>query len=268
MRFSLSVLLFIFLIAYPFTVDAHVLKSSGTIGAVMHITPEDDPIAGEQSDFFFEFKDKEGRFQPEDCECVARVFKAGKEIFNQPLFSSNADPSLANASFSFSFPERGIYKVNIAGKPKNDNEFNSFSLEYELRIERESEKVNVVSGNSTSTPESNWLWEHIIHLAGGLTIVGFLIFSLVAKNKRKAAVIFLAFVLVTHSVPLKAIHASHNGNLDHQAYVCCLPVSAVLADEPNLVLEENSTDSYGFTRESIRTQNLIFKLLIRPPPLS
>lgn len=39
---------------------AHVLVSdeSNTVGAVLHITPDDDPIAGESAHIFFDVQDK------------------------------------------------------------------------------------------------------------------------------------------------------------------------------------------------------------------
>lgn len=116
--------------------EAHVLKSNGTVGAVMHVTPDDDPIAGQESSFYFEFKDTEGKFKPTLCECTVRIKKAGREIYTQPLFSANTDPSLSNTSFSYTFPEKNIYTLTIEGKPTIVNGFTPFTLSYDLRVDR------------------------------------------------------------------------------------------------------------------------------------
>lgn len=56
MRYLLLLLLStIFICMASKTAQAHILKASGSVEAVMHVTPEDDPIAGKQSDFFFYF---------------------------------------------------------------------------------------------------------------------------------------------------------------------------------------------------------------------
>lgn len=130
-----------FIFLSPTEIFAHTLESSGSIGAVMHVTPDDDPIAGEVSGFYFEFKDKNNTFKPEDCICTVSIKKGESEIFSKDLFGENSDPSLSNASFNFTFPERNIYKIIIKGAPKTSGEFQNFELSYDMRVERVSEKA-------------------------------------------------------------------------------------------------------------------------------
>src|SRR5689334_16513316 len=86
----------IFSLFLPQKVSAHILKYDGSIGAVLHVNPDDDPIAGETTGFFFEFKDKKNKFLPENCDCLVRVTKEGSEIYSQDLFKDNPNPSLTN----------------------------------------------------------------------------------------------------------------------------------------------------------------------------
>ncbi len=182
--FALFLLLFVF-IASSNTAYAHVLKTNGSVGAVMHVTPDDDPIAGEESGFYFEFKDKENKFKPENCDCTISILQSGKEIFSQPLFSNNADPSLSNASFSFTFPQRDVYKIKITGKPSNPGEFNDFTLEYDLRVERVSENVQTTEQASPTQPENkNWILAHIPHIIGGFLAVALLLWVAVKKSSK------------------------------------------------------------------------------------
>lgn len=161
-------------------VDAHVLRSDGTVGAVMHVTPEDDPIAGEPSDFYFEFKDTASRFSPEACNCVITIKKAGEEVYSQPLFINNSNPNLQNASFSYTFPEKNVYTVEISGKPKTNDSFTSFTLTYDLRVERE--KTPEESQNT----ESFWDRYGIVVVAMVIAILAVGFFFLRMKHNRSS----------------------------------------------------------------------------------
>lgn len=160
--------------------QAHVLQSNGTIGAVMHVTPEDDPIVGELTDFYFEFKDTTGKFNPEQCDCVISVKKSGEEIYSQPLFSENTNPSLQNASISYRFPEKNVYSVSIIGEPLKAGTFQPFTLTYDLRVERESILPNADSSNGT--PGIFQL--HILHILIGIALIGLILFLLMRSKKK------------------------------------------------------------------------------------
>jgi hypothetical protein len=116
---------------------AHVLETDGPIGAVFHVSPDDDPIAGEPADFFFEFKDRENRFTPSQCDCTVAISQHNEEIFVSSLTAHSTDPNLESASFSFTFPQKDIYTITITGKPMDGKAFTPFTLKYDLRVERE-----------------------------------------------------------------------------------------------------------------------------------
>ena len=167
----------------PSSVEAHVLKTSGSVGAVVHVTPEDDPIAGEQTDFFFEFKDREGKFKPENCDCKVTILKAGQEAYTAPLFQNNSDPSLTSASFSYTFPEKNIYQVKISGQPLTTDAFQEFNLEYDIRVARVSESLDTQvtdvpdnsnqSGSERLVTKPYFLGLGLIILLGLLALVKF-----------------------------------------------------------------------------------------------
>lgn len=155
------------------SVSAHMLKTDQGIGAVIHIDPEDDPIAGEVSNIYFEFKDKEGKFKASECECQFIVKKDGQQIFSTALFEGNSEPNLSSSAVSFTFPERNIYQIQVVGKPKTEGGFNSFTLNYDIRVERQSEGLSGSSvGEIPPTKESSFFIDHIIHFfVGGVGIV-------------------------------------------------------------------------------------------------
>jgi hypothetical protein len=160
------------------SVFGHILETNGSIGAVIHIAPEDDPVAGELSSFFFEFKDKEGKFKPENCDCTVSITQAGREIYSQPLFKNSTNPSLDNVSLTYTFPQKDVYEIKIIGKPISSDSFKPFTLTYTVRIDKESE-------SKLSSPETitltNWFSEHLILLLGAV-IIGILFILAIIKQ--------------------------------------------------------------------------------------
>lgn len=165
-------LFFALLLAVPVReVQAHVLKTDGSVGAVIHVSPEDDPIARESTDFFFEFKDKQGKFKPDNCECNGIILQGGKEIYSVPLFQNSANPSLTNASFSFAFPEKDVYKVRVSGKPITPGAFEPFTLTWDIRVARES-TTNSTTDTTTQNTQESGLSRYIVPgIAASLLIV-------------------------------------------------------------------------------------------------
>lgn len=155
---------------------AHVLKSDGSVGAILHVSPDDDPIAGVSTDFFFELKDKEGKFTPENCDCSAIVFQNGKEIYSQPLFQNTAKPSLDDASFSYVLPQKDIYSVQIVGKPLSNGSFQPFALAWDIRVARDG------APDAPAQNTSNTVIPLVALLAGVIVVVGII---LGRKKKKK-----------------------------------------------------------------------------------
>lgn len=148
---------------------AHVLKYDGTIGAVLHVNPDDDPIVGQSTNFFFEFKDKEGKFKPEYCDCKVTIAAEGKEVYSGDLFETVSNPDLTNASFSFVFPSKNIYKIAIHGIAIDDS-FQEFTLVYDVRVARVSENAGPEQvGESES--DNNFVYIATFILTGLLLIV-------------------------------------------------------------------------------------------------
>ena len=186
MKFKIFFSICILFIISSQQAQAHVLKSDGSVGAVIHVSPEDDPIAREPTDFFFEFKDKSGKFKPEDCDCNGIILQNGKQIYSAPLFQNSTNPSLENASFSFTFPEKDVYKVQASGKPTTPGAFEPFTLTWDIRVSRESEtQSGADTAKTTSTEQGgliDWTSRHIPHLIGAFLILIFFIYYVVKQK--------------------------------------------------------------------------------------
>lgn len=133
--------------------EAHVLKSDGSVGAVLHVSPDDDPVAGVSTEFFFELKDKDGKFIPEDCDCTATVLQDGKAIYTQSLFQDKG-----GASFSYVLPQKGIYIVQINGKPNSQNAFQPFTLSWDIRVARE----EIIETPAKEGIDTNIVWYSVL----------------------------------------------------------------------------------------------------------
>lgn len=176
---SLEVVLFL---CVP-RVDAHILATNGHIGAVLHIDPNDEPIAGSQASFFFEFKDKENKFKAENCDCTFEINENGKNVYSQPLFQNNSKPSLTNASVFYTFPQKDVYEVKIIGKPITPNAFQLFTLTWDFRVDQEATGQSVSPQSST-----NFLTTHLVHfIAIGIFLIFFIVyFSQKIINSKKS----------------------------------------------------------------------------------
>lgn len=175
-KIALLSLTFLFLI--PQKVSAHNLQSDGSIGAVLHVDPEDDPIVGSQSSLFFEFKDKNNQFKPQTCDCSFLITKEEKEVFRQDLFA-NSDGSLESASVSFTFPEKGVYKIIVTGSPKVAGAFQPFTLKYDLRVAREEELSDNSKGADNKT-YSPWIY-------ASLFLISIFIVGVFLSKKRESS---------------------------------------------------------------------------------
>jgi hypothetical protein len=153
-------LLFLAAALFPASASAHVLKTDGSIGAVLHIDPEDNPSVGEPASFFFEFKDRQGKFLLDKCDCTVAILRDGTTVFSTKLGSSPI--------VSYTFPEQGEYVIEAAGMPRIEGDFQPFTLRYGLQVDKES-----VAAGAISPATSN----HTLHyiLFGGAFGVFFLL---------------------------------------------------------------------------------------------
>src|SRR5258708_4729715 len=106
-RNSLYLVCLIFILISPISVDAHILKTDSTIGAVVHIDPDDDPIISEPAYFYFEFKDTQNKFDLKNCNCKVSIKENEKVIYNTKLESSAGSSTGTSATFNYIFPEKG-----------------------------------------------------------------------------------------------------------------------------------------------------------------
>lgn len=172
--FSITIVLFI----PTQSAEAHFLATDGNIGAVLHVDPNDDPVAGTQASFFFEFKDKTNKFKPQNCDCTFEIDENGKNIFSQPLFQNNSNPSLNNASVFYTFPQKDVYQVIIIGKPVTPNAFQSFILTWNFRVDQQAASQDQTQQQN----RNNFFSTHFaLFIVLCMVIIGFFIYFIFTR---------------------------------------------------------------------------------------
>jgi hypothetical protein len=153
------------LLASP--VLAHELLTDQKIGAVIHVEPNDEPVAGEQAVVFFQFKDIDDEFTPQACDCEVSILQEERQIYITQLWQDVAEPTLDNAYVKYTFPQAGEYEVRIHGEPRTGSEFAHFELEYDVHVA----PAPVIQPQEKPAP--SWVRTHTFHLiaAIGLTLV-------------------------------------------------------------------------------------------------
>lgn len=122
-------------------VQAHQLSTDGSISALLHVEPNDDPVIGQPTNLLFLITDTKSKFTPENCNCVVSIKDTvdNKKIFS---FSISKKESSYKGTFapviSFTFPHKGIYTIKLDGEATKDLDFQSFNLSYNIRADKDS----------------------------------------------------------------------------------------------------------------------------------
>ncbi len=143
-------------------VSAHVLitDESGQEGAILHIIPDDDPIAGEESQIYFDSQNNNGV-----DSVTMRITGEGVAELREAAIDGTL------ATFTYTFPYQGVYELAITAS--RDNTSSSFT--HTQRVSR---------GVSASAVENaTHTWAEIALLTSAL---GIIITFIIAVNHRKS----------------------------------------------------------------------------------
>lgn len=173
---SIIVTIGVYLIV-PIPVSAHVLKTNGTVGAVMHVDPDDDPMAGSPSTIYFDFKDTKEHISPKQCQCTLSIFQKGKEIYSQDLFENTANQNFTTEAV-YTFPTIGEYTLKVRGTPYIKGDFQPFLLTYDIDVDQKSQKPS---------PDSQSQWFPRIYTGVILVLSTALIIFFIVRFKKKVA---------------------------------------------------------------------------------
>ncbi len=155
----------------PQTVSAHVLirDKEANVGAIFHLTPDDDPIAGEDSILYFDIQDQAS---------LVRIPYDGYDLFitNDQDTTTQVETATLGSSVSaqYLFPGQGVYKLELRSQPKYDV-FQKVSLTHTLRVDR----GIIIDGRVP--PTSRHAWAEILLI---LSISSLILIAIYIYNNR------------------------------------------------------------------------------------
>lgn len=119
-------------LAWPVPAAAHELTQSHGIYGVLHILPDDSPVAGQPATLQLSFGDVRDAFSLQDCDC-----KLVLEENNVPIGKFGLKPArpgaTLNAAVNMTFPEAGPYDILLQGSAK-DHAFPDFQLDFDVTV--------------------------------------------------------------------------------------------------------------------------------------
>ncbi len=252
-------------------VSAHVLLTSGSIGATVHVDPEDDPIVGNPTNFYFEFKDKENKFNSADCNCKISLSKNGTEIYSQDLFTTSPGNDISSPIFQFTFPEKNIYTLKITGIPKTPESFQAFELNHTLRITREQN-----SNQPTTTNPSGIHFFHYLTAAIAVAVFAIILFldrrgrnKKTPKKPQKIIAIILGFSLLTPLI-YASVHFSKDHLMigSHENHPCCFVTSQEVSSSNTVIISQNIYSTFNNLLPNQTQIEFPLSFSSRAPPIS
>jgi hypothetical protein len=105
---------------------AHQTAYSKGVAVTLHVTPDDEPVAGKQARILVTEVDppRRGKFSWKSCACYLRVSdSSGRVVLNRR----------AGKRTSFKFPRTGAYEIVFSGRYKRDGRTKRFRTTYAIR---------------------------------------------------------------------------------------------------------------------------------------
>jgi hypothetical protein len=94
---------------FPASASAHVLVKDQTrgTGAILHLNPDDDPIAGERATLFFDIRDTSIHPESSQARLTITDDQSTTAVVSSELLGSSV-------SADYIFPRQGLYQIKLA----------------------------------------------------------------------------------------------------------------------------------------------------------
>ncbi|MEO1348944.1 MAG: hypothetical protein AAFW84_09105 [Cyanobacteria bacterium J06635_15] len=119
---------------------AHQVKTTDSVGATLHIEPNDTPQAGVPTEVWFALTRQGGESIPlADCDCQLMIYTQpltpeATPLLNPPLSATSAEGYTAIPSAEVTFPNVGNYTLALTGAPKANQSFSPFELAFDVTV--------------------------------------------------------------------------------------------------------------------------------------
>ncbi len=136
----------VFILAgFPSKVFAHFMRANDGISLSIHLEPDDEPYANQETKIRFIFTDKNEKLVLNNCDCWVWVMQDDTIIDHKLMEVEDDQNGNQIGRIISTFPQKGVYKVKIQGEPIVSKDFSAFHFEYDVRVDRVAEtpqKVN------------------------------------------------------------------------------------------------------------------------------
>jgi hypothetical protein len=161
-------------------VGAHVLirDSTRSVGAILHITPDDDPVAGKDTTIFFDIQQQENADAGYYFELL---------LYDPDGFTSDVPVtgSGSSATAVYAFPKQGLYNLRLQAMPKSSGTA-PLVFTYAQRVSR-----GVTEESASAAGSRQYLkWADPVLIG---SIAGFLALGILAFNRRADIVQYSKF---------------------------------------------------------------------------
>jgi hypothetical protein len=164
--------------------SAHVLQTDGSMGAVLHIDPNDAPIAAQPAYFFLDFASKGGTFTLANCTCNAVLSTTDGTVLARPTINPIASQT-SEGTFQYQFSSSNEYLLTVSGAPVSGNAFQTFTLKYTFQVAA----AQASGGGRTNGFKAFLQSEHGLHyllFGAGFIVIFFLFLNELKKNKNNS----------------------------------------------------------------------------------
>jgi hypothetical protein len=115
--------------AWPSLAQAHVLESNNGVSAVLHMPPDDAPIAGRPTTVGLAFSGTQAGFDINNYDVTVALLRNDSQLSSGKL--QVEDSSRSDGSSTVTFPEAGAYRLQVSGKPRSGEQ--PFIIRFSVR---------------------------------------------------------------------------------------------------------------------------------------
>jgi hypothetical protein len=154
----------------PAIAEAHVLKEDNGISSVLHIDPDDNPIAGSKTTLELQFGNSSGDFSLNNYHIGIKVSEDNKTIQTTSVASAYFGSASQGVAY-VTFPRIDVYQVTVSGV-SNQKAVASFSVNYLVRVATAANGTQMSKSNATTVALLSGTSLILVVMVAGYQIVG------------------------------------------------------------------------------------------------
>jgi hypothetical protein len=155
---------------------AHTLEADNGVSAVLHIAPDDNPQAAQDTTLDFSFSSQEPGFDIRYCGCKVSFASSSDRLYSTSI--SSIQNSASSGYAVVNFPKGGVYDLTVQGYTSGQLQ-DRFKLTYRVRVTPQSSPAD-----SLTSPKS---LQVILLGVTGLVLLGILAVTMISGGNRYKA---------------------------------------------------------------------------------